>query len=155
MGLVNSRRSNNKKRSLCSDFAKNGAKRDLFLLFIELSQSNGTPSQAEKEIYSNAFISSMYSALCVILHVPKSGSGDLFRMFAKASKNSGIFVATILPAILPKFSEPMCSEPPSTRMKATVGFLSTSFTAPWKPHRSVDSRRCVDEVVYLYLYLFL
>ena len=81
MGLVNSRRSNNKKRSLCSDFAKNGAKRDLFLLFIELSQSNGAPSQAEKEIYSNAFISSMYSALCVILHVPKSGSGDWFRMF--------------------------------------------------------------------------
>ena len=51
-------------------------------------------------------------------------------MLAKASKNSGIFVATILPAILPKFSEPMCSEPPSTRIKATVGFLSTSFTAP-------------------------
>ena len=75
----------------------------------------------------------MYSALCVILHVPKSGSGDWFKMFAKASKNSGIFVATILPAILPKFLEPMCSEPPSKRMNATVGFLSTSFTAPWKP----------------------
>ena len=75
----------------------------------------------------------MYSALCVILQDPKSGSGDWFRIFASASRNSGIFVATILPAILPKFSEPMCSEPPSTRMKATVGFLSTSFTAPWKP----------------------
>ena len=48
MGLVNSRRSNNKKSSLCSDFAKNGAKRELFLLFIELSQSNRAPSQAEK-----------------------------------------------------------------------------------------------------------
>ena len=72
----------------------------------------------------------MYSALCVILQVPKSGSEDLFKIFAKVSKNSGIFVATILPAILPKFSEPMCSEPPSTSMNATVGFLSTSFTAP-------------------------
>lgn len=84
-------------------------------------------------IYSNAFISSMYCALCVILHVPKSGSGDSFRIFAKDSKNSGIFVATILPAILPKFSEPMCSDPPSTRMNATIGFLSTNFTAPWNP----------------------
>ena len=50
MGLVNSRRSNNKKSSLCSDFAKNGAKRELFLLFIELSQSNRAPSQAEKSL---------------------------------------------------------------------------------------------------------
>ena len=88
------------------------------------------PITSGEGIYSNAFISSMYSALCVILQVPKSGSGDWLRVFAKASKNSGIFVATILPAILPKFSEPMCSEPPSTMMKAGCGFLSTSFTAP-------------------------
>ena len=46
MGLVNSRCSNNKKSSLCSDFAKNGAKRELFLLFIKLSQSKWDPSQA-------------------------------------------------------------------------------------------------------------
>ena len=88
------------------------------------------PITSGNETYSNAFISSMYCALCVILQVPKSGSADWFRIFAKDYKNSGIFVATILPAILPKFSEPICSEPPSTRIKATVGFLSTSFTAP-------------------------
>ena len=34
------------------------------------------PITSGNETYSNAFISSMYSALCVILQVPKSGSGD-------------------------------------------------------------------------------
>lgn len=48
------------------------------------------PITSGKRIYSNAFISSMYSALCVILQVPKSGSGDWLRVLAKASKNSGI-----------------------------------------------------------------
>lgn len=64
------------------------------------------PITSGKRIYSNAFISSMYSALCVILQVPKSGSGDWFKMLAKASKNSGIFVATILPAIYRSFLIP-------------------------------------------------
>ncbi|ETJ39472.1 hypothetical protein Q604_UNBC06660G0001, partial [human gut metagenome] len=44
------------------------------------------PITSGNETYSNAFISSMYSALCVILQVPKSGSGDWLRMLAKASK---------------------------------------------------------------------
>ena len=55
MGLVNSRRSNNKKSSLCSDFAKNGAKRELFLLFIKLSQSKWAPSQATQTYLRKCF----------------------------------------------------------------------------------------------------
>ena len=55
MGLVNSRCSNNKKSSLCSDFAKNGAKRELFLLFIKLSQSKWAPSQATQTYLRKCF----------------------------------------------------------------------------------------------------
>ena len=91
------------------------------------------PITSEENIYSNAFISSMYCALCVSLQVPKSGSVASFSLLASASINSGIFVATMCPAILPKFSEPMCSEPPSTSMNDVVGFLSTSLTDPWNP----------------------
>lgn len=44
----------------------------------------------QAETITQMLLSSMYCSLCIILHVPKSGSGDSFRIFAKDSKNSGI-----------------------------------------------------------------